>query len=510
MAKDKRNQDDTEPAEAALPADAGEPTEEALAARPAEPGEPAEPAEPAVAAVAEPPPPRGKNTGLTIALCILNVAAAIGFVVLVIMDYNRRQSWSYSVFLHDVRFAGLPLRSEASTSSASRESMPRQRLDPAKLQKAFQANVGRTGDTFQGVEDSFKYEIRPQYLIGTVLKDVFGNLTPTVPTLEDEVERLQKALPKDIADAAQEYVGGLKGDRRQELQKLLLPLAYRTHQVDEVNKAILAAPKDQLDNLLNDAAQRRMLTEILTALDHYRPADLKDRLLEEVADFNKVKLEQLTESLNNRLAAALSDKLDRDSIEKRQLIAYLVTVVGHAKRPDGKTPLYASGAERAQVVAGLFEYALAVQHLTQAWLRSHERVVQTIHADREGAVFEAPLDPKNPKAPGKTATAGFLDVHRDEVLKLQELVNVVKATENRLADMKEQEKRRMLQYNERDKFLKYTMDQLVNARVETEKQRQALNKLFADLFAAREDLFSADRDNQRLEQAIRKAEGGRP
>ncbi len=42
-------------------------------------------------------------------LAILNVLGAIVFVTLAALDYGKRQSWSYQVFLHDVAVNGLPL-----------------------------------------------------------------------------------------------------------------------------------------------------------------------------------------------------------------------------------------------------------------------------------------------------------------------------------------------------------------------------------------------------------------
>jgi hypothetical protein len=42
-------------------------------------------------------------------LAVLNVLAAIGFLVLAGMDYNKRQSWAYSYFRHQLALNGLPL-----------------------------------------------------------------------------------------------------------------------------------------------------------------------------------------------------------------------------------------------------------------------------------------------------------------------------------------------------------------------------------------------------------------
>src|SRR5438132_4058930 len=73
-----------------------------------EPGEPDGPD--AVEVVAEePPPPQGRNTGLTLALCGLNVVAALAFIFLLFLDFQKRQDWSYAVFMNELFAEGLPL-----------------------------------------------------------------------------------------------------------------------------------------------------------------------------------------------------------------------------------------------------------------------------------------------------------------------------------------------------------------------------------------------------------------
>jgi hypothetical protein len=48
-------------------------------------------------------------------LAVFNVLAAIGFLVVAGMDYNKRQSWAYSHFLHQVAVSGLPLDKDDDT-----------------------------------------------------------------------------------------------------------------------------------------------------------------------------------------------------------------------------------------------------------------------------------------------------------------------------------------------------------------------------------------------------------
>src|SRR5437016_12166648 len=75
------------------------------------------------------PEPSGRNTGLTIALCVLNVLAALGFTYLLVLDYQKRQEWSHAVFMNELFIEGLPLKQEQDGLSASRVTLPRQKFD---------------------------------------------------------------------------------------------------------------------------------------------------------------------------------------------------------------------------------------------------------------------------------------------------------------------------------------------------------------------------------------------
>lgn len=48
-------------------------------------------------------------------LAVFNVLAAIGFLVVAGMDYNKRQSWAFSHFMHQIAVTGLPLDKDDDT-----------------------------------------------------------------------------------------------------------------------------------------------------------------------------------------------------------------------------------------------------------------------------------------------------------------------------------------------------------------------------------------------------------
>src|SRR5437773_10750764 len=96
-------------------------------------------------------------------LAVFNVLAAIAFLVVAGMDYNRRQSWAYSHFRHQLAVYGLPVDAKD---------------DSWRL-------PGRT------ISDSFGKDAR---------KDLF----PTVPvaTQEEEVGNVVKTVKDRVIGAA--------------------------------------------------------------------------------------------------------------------------------------------------------------------------------------------------------------------------------------------------------------------------------------------------------------------
>src|SRR5437868_4713152 len=85
----------------------------------------------------EEPEPRGRNTGLTIALCVLNVLAALGFTYLLVVDYQKRQEWSHAVFMNELFLQGLPLAQEDDGLSGSRVTLPHQKLESSQITEVF-------------------------------------------------------------------------------------------------------------------------------------------------------------------------------------------------------------------------------------------------------------------------------------------------------------------------------------------------------------------------------------
>jgi hypothetical protein len=464
--------------------------------------------------------PKAKTPLLAVVLIFLNIVAALGFTVLLVMDYTKRQAWSYAVFKHDLGLMGLPLEEEDNVPSASRVVMPRQELDADMLKKAFSERPQtKGGDTFMPVTLQLSNPILPQHLTPEVLNDWFkkndwhGDVGEPVPTLNKEVDRLKSSLPGEISQAAEAIAASAKDDnaRRNLLESLLLPLAYTPQQIDAVEKEIKQEPAANLDSLVREAAQRRILVSILTPLEKNEPGEVKefkDRILAQAVDYKKVELSRLYDLLTRRIDAALNPKFDpsvhfggqewqgktRDTIEKRNAIAFLLTTVAHTKTPDGKL-LVPKGPERAQVVLGLYEYAYAVQRLTAALIANFDRIVESIRDDRDGAPF---------KFKGKMErNLAFVDRYKAEVSRIQDLVATIDKNQKRLDDLEGQKTDHQKIVDDREKQVKEVTAKLLKARVETNRQLQELGALQKQYFNATKKLIDAQEQNLRREKELR-------
>src|SRR5262249_43805910 len=224
----------------------------------------------------ETPPPR--TSMLTIILCFLNVAAAAGFLFLLLTDYRRRAEWSHAIFMHDLTIVGLPLKEElAEGTSISRIALPKQRLDPAQVKEAASRRGAKSvSEPYQNLTEAFQYKILPQHLTPEVLKEHFKSAGAPVKTLEEEVERVKGKVLDDIAEAAKSFAEKAKSEKKQleRVARILLSLARSTDQVELLEKRLEKATREQLDKLLADAAERRMLVDILAPLEMLRASNV--------------------------------------------------------------------------------------------------------------------------------------------------------------------------------------------------------------------------------------------
>ncbi|MBM4071847.1 MAG: hypothetical protein FJ271_23420 [Planctomycetes bacterium] len=458
--------------------------------------------------------PKPGVTPLTLILCVLNVLAAGGFLFLLAMDLSKRQAWSHAVFMHDLALQGVPLDEEAKGPSASQITFPRQTVGAEELknamsQRAVKGSEGVLPATFTVTA------IKPEDLTPETLNDWFKGIEGgPVKTLDEEIGRVKKELPEKIAAAAQEVAASVKteADQRALLQQYLLNMAYTIYQVQDVAKKVKDLPAAQLNDKLVDAAQRRLLIDILVPLDASRPAEVSDRTLQQVSQLDKLPLDRLQNLLLRRIDELLADKFEptlhfgkdwadqtRDTVDRRHAIAYFLFTLSQVKKPNSNPPQTLYPVERVQAVVGLHQSALSAQALARALVGVQDRLLGALSADRDGGVFQG--------KDGPDRTAGFVDRYRDEVQRLRTLVSLLKLRQNRLDDLQLRIKGHTENRDDRAKQVKDVTKKIIEARTETARQMAELAKMTDRFFTAKRQLADAQEVNLRLERQIGIYEG---
>ena len=525
----------------------------------------------------EPVRPKAKVTVLTMLLIVLNAAAALGFVYLLVMDYQKRLEWAYQVKMADFVYSGLNLSQEDEGPSASQVAQVGFRLSSDQLKEAYAKRVGKplaeefeaAGFTFIPVPSpdkngSHDYKdgnwvanpgkgaytmiladptrsprtfIRAKDLTPRMLNDLFDKerLGPKVTTLEEEITRLKDKNPvvKDLETTAAEIAQTAKtdADKRKLIGNLLLAMTTDTFKVEALAQLIATAQQAELDDLAKEAAYRRLLFELLAPLEIAKPGDLEYRLLDRAADIKGLKgvpalpVEDLVNRVNRRLEGAISAKFfpdvhqgkeweeqKRDSIEKRKSIALVLVALAHLRKPDNSL-VFPNFAERAEVVLGLPEYALAVQTYAQTWQTLEEKLLDAIKVDRRG--FQTALRGKDGQIvkdkDGRELTIynqAFLDKHQAEISRMRKLVEKINLAQEGLKIAKEQLAKAKEHYEDRVKHQGEVTSKVVAARQERMRMEEELRGLRAQLFQAQVDLAEAAEINFRLEREIRAQEKG--
>lgn len=467
--------------------------------------------------------PSARTPIFTIVLLILNFLAAPPFVILAFMDYAARLQWSHATLVNRIGPLGLPLAQDEQAASAWAQTRPRVRIDNDKLAAAYR-NRPRPGapamnEPFQSVdttEEHISFAIRPSQIDGAVKADLFQGLGQGVSTLEEEVDRLKKLVPDEIEKAATQYVKdrGTEDKKKAAAERILLPLAWGTKNVEELQQRIDAAKGEQLDKLLNDAVQRQMLMSLMAPMNIYRPGSLGKFDVEKVVELDKqgeyeFSLDVLKGLLQKRFDDAIADKYiglvhfgiedqKQDDVEKRHSIAFLLFSVARLKAPDAKEPLFDKGLERAQVVSGLYEFAQAAANYVRTLRVLEKRVLNAIESDREGDLVRDKDDP----AKVVTRTAGFMDKHAADIVRLKKVVAEIRFTKKRLEDLDAQKARYQKHLDDRTALRDEVTKRLVEARGETAKLATELQMLELEIFLAQRQLSDAAERNAALEQQI--------
>jgi hypothetical protein len=546
MARKKRDDDediefeDAEPEEELAAEDDSEEIEEAVEEEPAEleaadedaaladDEEPPGDDEPPVDQAEEEPeeeedferPPRPRTPVFTIVLLFLNLVAAPPFVILLVMNYSARQQWTYATFLNRVAAYGLPLAEEEAQPSAWYHARPRLRTDSDKIKASYQARrAPPVTDQFQPVDttdEPLTLRIRPSQIDDEVKRELFGKIGgDPVSTIDEEVARLKRTVPQGIQDAAAKYGEGKNPDQKLDaIKRILLPLAWSTKQVEVLNKRIEEARGNDaaLSALLAEAVERRILTDLLAPVNIYRPGDIAKFPVEKVADLDTYKIEELRDILLKRFDEAIGpqhigavyagesfDGKPRDDIEKRHAVAFLMVAIAQLKAPDAKEALFPRSLERAQVVNGLFEFAMAAGNYPRTIRVLEQHVIDAIVADREGYVVQRGKDVQSTES-------GFRDQLGADIERLRKVKAEIDFTQNRIKDLMKQRDRYMVQYNDRVMLLTDVTKKLLEAKTETAKLRADLQEKNEGMRQDLQYLATAAAQNARLQMDIVAAE----
>jgi hypothetical protein len=458
---------------------------------------------------------KAKITGLTLTLIILNVLGAIGFLFLLMLDYERRQRFTHAGIQLEADVVGAGTIEDRKGATAGTSTLPVPRyMSGAELSSAVPG-----GPTVSGWEGGFDFLLYGDAVSDEVRKKLMSEAGEPVLTIEEEMQRLKTSLPAKIEEAARSIFDSAKGDadKRAKARFLLLPICFDTFQVDKLDKRIDAAQGAELDALLLDAGQRRIIADILNPVEIYRPGDIESKkpFIEKVGDLDVMTLEDVKNALTRRLDAAAKDKHDgetffgqkwegqpRWTVEKRQNAAFLLVSIAYARNPmsvNPKTPfeeqlLIPGAVKRAERVAGLYNFTTACSNYIAALEKLQDRVQTALLADREG--FTVKVDNLDRQ------TDGFVDRYADAIQNIRDVQLNTRRAEERRKDLTQQKDKANKLYVERLAHVKDVEASIQKARAITAKDAEGLRKLQDELFEAQKVLADAAAINEQLLREI--------
>jgi hypothetical protein len=472
-------------------------------------GGPGEPEEPAY----EEEVPKPALHWLTWTLIGLNVVAALAAAVLLLMDYEKRQQYSYANFRLDLLMLGLPNEREEEALTAARVTLPTFRHSPEELKRTAASRPGAlaVGDKFEAVEEPYFRRIPPSMLTKEILSEHFTGNGEPVATVEAEIKRVEKIVVDDIKRAAEESYAALKSDadKRTQITALLHPLAMDAKQSEALDARIKSAQGPELEKLYMEAAQRRMAFDFLLPLELFRPGDdSKGLFVEKFGDLEALPLEKVLDRVTQRIKSTIGDNYEpaihlgeewgnikRDTIEKRLTIAFTLLSLAHVKKPDGKAELYPELLERIPLVVGQYDFALACELFPSRILAINDIVLDRIKIDREG--FEE--SSKGAIVRGKA----FIDYYEAELQRIRFLQDDIFKAKKRLTELQAQKASCEAHLKDRIQKRDETLAQIAVARVKTNKDAAELKVFQDDLFRYQTELATSEDELERIHRQIR-------
>jgi hypothetical protein len=422
-------------------------------------------------------------------LAVLNVLAAAGFFVLAGMDYSKRQSWAYSVFLHDLAIQGIPLdQSEVDADGnplyLKLGGQTQSTLFPTQPVVTQEAEIRRVQEEVQRQIQTESGDDLTQQLASYARV-----LLPLAETNAEREQLLALVLRKDRFEQAYRQATGAR------------PMAPPARPFDrETFAAVLAALRNRPGGPLAQAFIDKMKPDPRKAFAQAFAEAVETQRQRLDLELSKLKdqfAQAFQEAAQGQRASADPNKpsVEVRADERRLAIARLLfsMIVVPAQGPAGQP---------AEPVPDLATNAAYKRFLTVVGLRT---AIQTV--DGQALVLQRIVaDLKVERQRERNAFAlnhqYLLDQLREHAALLEQENFLLQRQQKQLADQEEQVKKR-----QRD--VKYYEAELARARDETAKRLQELRAMTQALYETRIQVRDALSLNQEYEKRIRKLEASR-
>jgi hypothetical protein len=325
--------------------------------------------------------PAARTSLWNILLIVFNVLALAGFAALLYADMMKRLEWAEALFQRQIAINGIPLDDKDKDGQEVALQLKHE-LDPPLLKEQYDKRGVTVKDRFVPVSENFKDHVRYSEFDDAVAKRYFESASTGEPvrTLTQEVNRVKTRLPADIDTVAKVVVERAKDlkadDKRGVVRRVLFPLAFEGYQIPALDKLIRETPDAKLDELLEKAAKRRIVFDILMPMEVFRPSEVDDttktadvrgkskRFVNRLALVNdkgtdfEVPPDEMMEKLVKRFADVLAETdwidptVKRDYAEKRRAIAFLLLTVADVETPAAERTPPGKAAEEPKKPAG--------------------------------------------------------------------------------------------------------------------------------------------------------------
>jgi hypothetical protein len=401
-------------------------------------------------------------TSLGKILAILNVVAALAFVVLMLMVVGQRNAWEYTTFLHQQVIEGAPPSKE--DPDADREATLDDLFRPAREKLAQDAEDPKNKET---------EEQKKQRIVQTLQSWARADKRSDV---RNELGAVQNLSLKDLVTELRRPLS-----KSQQLKKVRPLLVVKTQ--DEEVKRWRAYLLEDINARQGDAAQKKRLRQVLVPLAE----TLNDR----IAWAQKIDTAAHASDLlaaDGPFEKAFALPAGEDNQRKSRAIARLLFTLGQTRDDNGNLEDPSAGT-RAIVVVGLKAYAQAAE-------------------DQARSLRAMAVELRNDMYLGKNSErAQFIRQHEAIVAELKQIALGVGDRQYTLTKLQAEQARLEDQVRSRNLVVMEYQDKLKKAETASAADRKKQAELEKQLFNAYMDLARTAEENVQVEREIRKLEG---